>query len=144
MEKMNLGDNFQEAWGRIKSETEIKNQKELAELLRISPSAITDMKKTGRFPQKWAFIIESRLGLRSEWIVDGKGPKQLEKKEFKSRFDILNEVEAWLEEITKKEPYRKEWFQAELEDKFPTFKAWKEKKKGQAEIEEDWLGSKVA
>lgn len=137
-------DSFQEAWGRIRSETEIKNQKELAELLRISPSAITDMKKTGKFPEKWAFIIESRLGLKSEWIKNGKGPKRIEKNKFKSEFDILNEVEAWLEEITKKEPYRKEWFQAELEDKFPSFKAWKEKNKGEVEIEGKWPTPKVA
>lgn len=141
---MDSKDNFKEAWERIRGETDIKNQKELAELLRISPSAITDMKKTGKFPEKWAFIIESRLGLKSEWITGGKEPKRLEKRAFKSKFDILNEVEAWLEEITIKEPYRKEWFQAELEDKFPSFKAWKEEKKGQIEIKEDWPVSKVA
>ncbi|MDD2468165.1 MAG: helix-turn-helix domain-containing protein [Desulfobulbus sp.] len=141
---MDFKDNFKEAWERIRGETGIKSQKELAELLRISPSAITDMKKTGKFPEKWAFIIESRLGLKSEWITGGKEPKRLEKRAFKSKFDILNEVEAWLEEITIKEPYRKEWFQAELEDKFPSFKAWKEEKKGQSEIKEDWPVSKVA
>lgn len=141
---MNSEGNFKEAWERIRGETDIKSQKELAELLRISPSAITDMKKTGKFPEKWAFIIESRLGLKSEWITGGKEPKRLEKISFKSKFEILNEVEDWLEEITMKEPYRKEWFQAELEDKFPSFKAWKEERNRQAVIKEDWPISKVA
>jgi hypothetical protein len=62
----------------------------------------------------------------------------------KRKFEVVNDLETWLEEITEKEPYRKDWFQAEIEDKFPAFKAWKERKDGKVESREIAPISKIA
>jgi hypothetical protein len=139
--------NFNEIWIRLRSSTEIRTQKELAAVLGLTPQAVTEMKKRGKFPENWAYKLAEKYNLSAKWILEGTEKQTNQSREEvnrKKKFDILNEIEAWLDEITKKEPYRKEWFQAEIEDKFPAFKAWKEEKERKAEPKTDYPSSKVA
>jgi len=126
-----MENNFDEILKRIRSSTGIETQKDLAVALDLTPQAITEMKKKGKFPEKWAYKLGNKYNLDAKWILEGTGKqiiKSTQRINNKRKFNILDEIEAWLDEITQKEPYRKEWFQAEVEDKFPAFKAWKEEK----------------
>jgi len=123
-----IKNNFDIVWERIKGECGLKSLRELGEIIEKRQPTISAAKAKNEFPPGWAYQIGKKYGLLTEWIMTGEGPKRIQEIRTNRKFDILDEIESWLEVITKKEPYRKEWFQAEVEDKFPAFKAWKEEK----------------
>ncbi|NCU32858.1 MAG: hypothetical protein EOM23_08010, partial [Candidatus Moranbacteria bacterium] len=89
-----MNENFEFSWEQIKTALGIKKQKELAEILRLSQSAITEGKKTGKFPEKWAEILEDRYGISSEWILRGKGVQKINDKKTKAKkYKILELLE---------------------------------------------------
>jgi hypothetical protein len=46
-------------------------------------------------------------------------------------FETIQDLDQWLSELVVKEPYRKEWFKASIEDTFPMFKEWKKRREDQ-------------
>jgi transcriptional regulator with XRE-family HTH domain len=44
------------------------------------------------------------------------------------RPEILNELEEWISEETRKNPKKEIWFEIHLQESFPKFKDWKDKK----------------
>lgn len=64
---------FEDFFRRVARTTEISSQKQLADLLRVGPAAITLAKKRG-VPGSWSLRIASLFGLNPGWIETGKGP----------------------------------------------------------------------
>lgn len=64
---------FEDFFQRVARVTEIKSQKQLADLLEVGPAAITLAKSRG-VPRGWSFKIASIFGLNSNWIKTGHGP----------------------------------------------------------------------
>ena len=65
---------FASCWNRVKQSTELKKQTQLAELLKISNSNISEAKVKDRFPLAWAFKIGQAYHIYTDWILTGKGP----------------------------------------------------------------------
>jgi phage repressor protein C with HTH and peptisase S24 domain len=64
---------FEDFFERVARVTEVKSQKQLADLLEVGPAAITLAKSRG-VPKSWSFKIASIFGLNSNWIKNGHGP----------------------------------------------------------------------
>ena len=117
--------NFKNIWERIKKETEIKTLTKLAELLEITQPSVSEMKKKGKFPTGWAYIVARKYKLSTEWIMTGEGPKNLIlQKEEHDEYILM--LEKWIKEISKEDPRKKYWFQCTIEESFPGFKEWLE------------------
>ncbi|WP_027184610.1 LexA family transcriptional regulator [Desulfovibrio inopinatus] len=68
---------FDDAFGRIKNATGAKSQMEVAVLLDIQQSSISDAKRRNSIPAEWLLKLLSRHGLNPEWIQSGKKPMYL-------------------------------------------------------------------
>ena len=101
-------DNFEEIIGRAKLALGIKNQKQLAEILGISPPGITDAKTRGNFPSDWVVKISINHGINPSWILTGIGPMKIEGGEKKEgdTFKISEMVEATIRVLESDTVYR--------------------------------------
>ncbi len=86
---MNL---FQEVYDRVLFATNTKTQAELAELLEIRQSSISDAKKRGTIPSEWYIKLFERLGLNPDWIKKGIGPMYLRTEEGYIPRELPNDV----------------------------------------------------
>lgn len=135
---------FEVIWRRIKLETNLKSLQSLANIIKISQPAVSEMKAKKKFPPGWAYLVGKEFGLLTEWIMTGEGPKRIEELSKSRKFRILDELEEWLSGEIKADPGREIWFEIQAKDSFTAFKAWKEEKEGKAEVAATWPASKVA
>ncbi len=68
---------FLEAYERIKFSTGTKTQVEIAELLEIRQSSISDAKRRNSVPAEWVMKLFEKFGLNPDWIKQGVGPMYL-------------------------------------------------------------------
>jgi len=66
---------FNEQMERIKLITGIRTQAELADLLGVKQSSISDARKRGRVPSGWLVTLMRYKHANPEWIATGKGPE---------------------------------------------------------------------
>ena len=69
--------NFDEIFERIKQSTNTRTQMELAEVLDIRQSSISDAKRRNSVPAEWYMKLFERFGLNPAWLKGGTGPKYL-------------------------------------------------------------------
>jgi predicted transcriptional regulator len=117
---------FNEIWARIKAETNLKSLQSLANIVKISQPAVSEMKGKGKFPPGWAYLVGKEFGLLTEWIMTGEGPKRLSDRQEIN--PILVEVNEWLKEEVRKNPKKGIWFEVEFGEKFQEFSEWKRKR----------------
>lgn len=122
--------NFKTVWERIKKETEVKTLTKLAELLEITQPSVSEMKKKGKFPTGWAYIVAREYKLSTEWIMTGEEPKRLVS-QTQGHDEYILMLEEWLKEIAADDPRKKYWFQCNIEETFPHFKEWMEQRIGE-------------
>ena len=65
---------FKEVFERIKLATNTKTQLEVAEVLGIRQSSISDAKRRNSVPSDWCMKLFVRFGLSPDWIMKGTGP----------------------------------------------------------------------
>lgn len=89
---------FKDAFNRIRLETEIQNQEQLATFLGIKQASVSGAKKRGQFPRGWAEKVAKHFNLSYEWIMDGTEPKQIlagvDQEEIEIIFDQLRFIFA--------------------------------------------------
>ncbi len=68
---------FEEAYARIKFATGTKTQMEIAEVLEIRQSSISDAKRRNSVPGDWYMKLFEKFGLNPDWIKQGVGPMYL-------------------------------------------------------------------
>ncbi len=68
---------FLEAYERIKFATHTKTQVELAEVLEIRQSSISDAKRRNSVPADWFMKLFEKFGLNPDWLKQGIGPMYL-------------------------------------------------------------------
>lgn len=120
---------FDEVWERILSSTEITNQTELAVIVGVKQSSVSNRRSKNVWPEEWAYRVASRYGLLTEWILTGEGPRSLRTlKEDSYSVPILQEIDEWLSGLIVNQPERRHWFSVEFEDRFPMFREWKKRK----------------
>ena len=69
--------NFEEVFERIKHATNTKTQVELANVLDIRQSSISDAKRRNSVPADWCMKLFERFGLNPDWLKKGTGPMYL-------------------------------------------------------------------
>ena len=116
---------FSEIWSRIRLETDLEKISELAILIETTPQYVSRKKKNNDFSVEWAFKIALKYNLSTDWIMTGKGPKRREEPDPSYKNSILHDIDRWLSEQIKKEPFRKDWFMGAFLDAFPKFDQWK-------------------
>ena len=127
---------FFEAIERIKSVTGKEKQKDICFEIGASPQNYRVKEKKRDFDANWAFKVSQKYGVSTEWILTGKGPKNLQdtckqkstQKKVSSLFEEIVQLQEWLSEITAIEPERRAWFKMEIVDKFPAYKKWLEER----------------
>ena len=68
---------FTEIYERIKLAANCRTQVELAELLNIRQSSISDAKRRDSVPGDWYMKLFERFGLNPDWLKYGVGPLYL-------------------------------------------------------------------
>lgn len=68
---------FEEIFERIKLATRTRTQIELANVLDIRQSSISDAKRRNSIPSDWCMKLFERFGLNPDWIKKGTGPMYL-------------------------------------------------------------------
>ncbi|MBE6440791.1 MAG: bacteriophage CI repressor [Desulfovibrio desulfuricans] len=68
---------FEQVFGRVVQATGIASQTGLAEVLGVSPSAVSDAKKRGKFSAEWLLKLLEKQGINPVWLKSGAGPKRL-------------------------------------------------------------------
>lgn len=114
--------------GKDFAKTPIENYAQFAEIIGISKSNITKRKDENLFPVEWAFLVAEKFGLTTEWILKGNGVQINELVGRGRKFEMLNDVEEWLDEQVSENPDRKAWFELHFLDSFPGFREWREKR----------------
>ena len=69
--------NFDEIFERIKIATNTRTQVELAEVLDIRQSSISDAKRRNSVPSDWYMKLFEQFGLSPDWLKKGSGPMYL-------------------------------------------------------------------
>ena len=65
---------FQEVYDRIRCATNARTQTELAAVLEIRQSSISDAKRRNSIPSDWYMKLFEKFGLNPDWIKKGVGP----------------------------------------------------------------------
>ena len=52
----------------------LRRDSQLAELLGVSPQAVSQARRKGRIPDGWVLKVAAQFGLSTDWIFFGKGP----------------------------------------------------------------------
>ena len=118
--------NFTEAWERIRSETEVRNFKELGAVVGMTQPGISGRKKTGTFPIEWAYLIGKKYNLSTEWILSGEGQKRKTKPPTEETY--IETLGIWLDEYSLPDARNRAIFEVKLETTFPEFKEWLDKR----------------
>ena len=72
---------FAEIYGRITLATNCRTQMELAEVLDIRQSSISDAKRRNSVPGDWYMKLFEKFGLNPDWLKQGMGPMYLRTEE---------------------------------------------------------------
>ncbi|WP_298067793.1 S24 family peptidase [uncultured Mailhella sp.] len=59
---------------RLLQSAGLRRDSQLAELLGVSPQAVSQARRKGRIPDGWVLKVASRFGLSTDWIFFGKEP----------------------------------------------------------------------
>lgn len=68
---------FQEVYDRIRHATNARTQTELAAVLEIRQSSISDAKRRDSVPADWYMKLFEKFGLNPDWVKGGTGPMYL-------------------------------------------------------------------
>ena len=88
---------FHAAMTRIKDATGATTQEQLAEILGIRQSSISDAKRRGSIPADWLLKLFRQFGLNPEWVLEGKGA-MFPEFELVDRLKKLEEALEWIAE----------------------------------------------
>ena len=69
---------FEACWERVRSQTDIKKQNQLAKFLDIRDTSVSGAKFRDNFPVEWAFKVGQHYKLNTDWILTGEGPMKVE------------------------------------------------------------------
>lgn len=70
--------NFEDAYTRILNISNCRTQVELAEVLGIRQSSVSDAKRRGTVPAEWLLTLLHRFGANPDWILTGQDTQFLE------------------------------------------------------------------
>ena len=117
---------------RIKREYSLKEDKEVAELIGISPQNFSKKKAKGTIISdlfEWSIINGKDLNL----LFKGeKREVRMEAEEKRNENNYLTMINEWISKKLNEDPRTAVWFEVEFERAFDEFKIWKEEKEAAA------------
>lgn len=69
---------FQDAYERILQSTGLRTQTDIAALLGVKQSSISEAKRRNHIPDSWILTLFNKKGLNPSWIRTGEGPQYVE------------------------------------------------------------------
>jgi len=87
---------FESFFERVTAATGIRSQTELAAVLGINRSAVTQAKRKGAIPANWVFGLSRKFGLNPDWLERGTGDPRGNKIGHDSEFEKIPKVNARL------------------------------------------------
>ena len=123
---------------------------EFAKICEISQGSLSGLENGKSYPSAETLInLIRKTDIDIDWLLTGKKRVKVERNFKKSsndgrNFEILDELEEWITSEIKDNPKKAIWFEIQLQELFPKFKAWKERKEGNAEKNEIVQFSKIA
>lgn len=69
--------NIEEQFKRMYAVTQAKNFAELASLLGVGPSVVSDAKRRGKIPAVWLQLFMCEYGINPMWLLTGNGEPML-------------------------------------------------------------------
>jgi len=87
---------FESFFERVTAATQIRSQTELAAVLGINRSAITQAKKKGTIPANWVLGLSRKFGLNPDWLEKGIGDPKENKIGHDPEFEKIPKVNARL------------------------------------------------
>ncbi len=87
---------FESFFERVTAATQIRSQTELAAVLGINRSAITQAKKKGTIPASWVLGLSRKFGLNPDWLERGTGDPRDNKIGHDPEFEKIPKVNARL------------------------------------------------
>ena len=66
---------FQDAYERILQSTDLRTQTDVAALLGVKQSSISEAKRRNHIPDSWIMTLFSKRGVNPTWIRTGEGPQ---------------------------------------------------------------------
>ena len=69
---------FQDAYERILQSTDLRTQTDVAALLGVKQSSISEAKRRNHIPDSWILTLFNKKGLNPSWIRTGEGPQYVE------------------------------------------------------------------
>lgn len=72
---------FNQVYKRIQKVTGTRTQNDLAQLLEITQSTISDAKKRDTIPADWFLTLFEKQGINPDWLKHGTGPRFLRTKD---------------------------------------------------------------
>lgn len=128
-QKKNARPGFSEIWERISQETPIKSYVQLAEIVGSSKQTVSRKKGEDTFPVEWAFEVSQAYNLFTNWIMTGKGPKNLDECHEAQEVLLTGYIAEWLREQSRKDANFSANFQTDCALSFPEFAQWLKERK---------------
>ena len=128
-QKKNAKHSFSEIWERITQETPIKNYVQLAEIVGSSKQTVSRKKGEETFPVEWAFEVSQVYNLFTNWLITGKGPKNLDECHEAQEALFTGYIAEWVQEQSQKNPNFSANFQTDCALAFPEFAKWLKERK---------------
>lgn len=113
-----------------------KEDKQLAEIIGMTPEELANRKRRGTLVQL-IFAEALKRGFDLNAIFQPNKSQGLKR-------DFLMEIEEWLDQLCKKQEGREVWFEHQFLDNFSNFREWKEEKERKEEIRVDTSIQKIA
>ena len=74
MSGLDIESTFADQMERIRLITGKRTQTELADLLGVKQSSVSDAKRRGKIPSSWLVVLMRYKGANPEWVLTGRGP----------------------------------------------------------------------
>ncbi len=132
-------DDFLTICERLKKQLSIKKDKQLIDIIGTSQPTFSRRKKENKFAYEWAFDVGKEFNLLTEWILTGEGPKQLGDEKSNNYF---SDLETWAKETGKSENI--DWMKNQIDQTFPMFKEWRNRREETKRQDSKIPASKVA
>lgn len=69
--------NYNEVYIRMLAVAKVTTQVEIAEVLKVRQSSVSDAKRRDKVPAGWFLVFLEEYGINPAWLRTGQGPKYL-------------------------------------------------------------------
>ena len=126
--------NFDKAWERIRSATDVQTFGQLGEIVGKTQSNVSVRKRKGDFPIEWAYLVAEKYNLSTKWILTGKGTRSSNQTEVNTvEYEFILLLNEWATEFLEENSKNQIWFERQIERALPEFERWMRSREAEKE-----------